>query len=447
MGWHARCNSIGGSAPRELLESVNDADWSPDGNDLAVIERDQNKWRLRYPIAKVLIEGENWMSDLRVSPDGQKVAFFRHPPNIDDRGDVVLIDRSGKTSVLSSGWESLEGLAWAPSGKEVWFSSAESGEEYCVRAVTLSGKLRTVHCGTAPTRLHDISSSGSALVSTEENSVAMAIVEHGSNDERDLSWLDSAYGPKLSADGSELLFTDQSGHGGHDYSVYVRKTDGSDAVRIGAGGFGTDITADGKWAIILLPGDPTGRVQIVPVGPGQSRTLHWDGFQPLWAMWARDGQHILLYAGRTGEEGGMFITDLNGSPPKLFCRDRAPRLGIAPDGHTYLNRQQGSWALQSLEDNTVTPITSIQAGRNPIAWSTDSQHIFAQVTDAHANAIAIYKVDLTSGKEELWQTVKPKNQIGLRPMVEPTTMTPDGKWMAFTYRTQLGQLYRSDNLK
>lgn len=54
----------------------------PDGNELAVIDRSNDKWRLQYPIGKVLLEGEGWMSDMRVSPDGKQVALFRHPPNV-----------------------------------------------------------------------------------------------------------------------------------------------------------------------------------------------------------------------------------------------------------------------------------------------------------------------------------------------------------------------------
>src|ERR1700689_677670 len=139
---------LGGSAPRELLENVYDADWSPDGNDLAVIDRTGNRWRLQYPMGKVLLDGKNWMSDPRVSPDGKQVALFRHPPNTDDRGDVILVDRAGQVKILSTGWESLEGLAWAPSGKEVWFSAAASGEQYCIHAVSLSAKERLLYCGT-----------------------------------------------------------------------------------------------------------------------------------------------------------------------------------------------------------------------------------------------------------------------------------------------------------
>jgi Tol biopolymer transport system component len=191
---------MGGSAPRELLENVFDADWSPDGNELAVIDRaDNHKWRLQYPVGKVLLEGENWISDMRVSPDGKQVALFHHPPNFDDRGDLVLVDQSGQSRTLSSGWESLEGLAWAPSGKEIWFSAALSGEQWCIHAVTLSGKQRTVYCGTAPTRILDVAPSGRVLVSTEETrGIDGVMVEHGSNQERDLNWLSYSFGPRLS---------------------------------------------------------------------------------------------------------------------------------------------------------------------------------------------------------------------------------------------------------
>src|SRR5208282_5129001 len=80
------------------------------------------------------------MSDPRVSPDGTEVALFRHPFDPDDRGDLVLLDRSGKLRTLSTGWESLEGLAWAPSGKEIWFSAAESGEQWCIHGRELIGQ-------------------------------------------------------------------------------------------------------------------------------------------------------------------------------------------------------------------------------------------------------------------------------------------------------------------
>jgi Tol biopolymer transport system component len=437
---------LGGSAPRELLEHVYDADWSPDGNDLALIDRSGNRWQLQYPTGKVLLDGENWMSDPRVSPDGKHVALFRHPPNTDDRGDVVLVDRAGHVQVLSTGWESLEGLAWSPSGKEVWFSSAYSGEQYCIHAVSLSAKERPLYCGTAPTRILDIAPSGRVLVSTEESRGSMAVVEHGPNtSERDLSWLSYSYGPRLSRDGSEMLFSDLSEQGGNDYSVYVRKTDGSPAVRIGGGGFGTDISPDGKWALIMMPSDATGRLQIVPVGPGQARVLHWDGFQLRWALWFADGQHILLNASQTGQPNGLYVTDVNGPTPKQVIPATIDWSTVSPDGRFLSTTQNGAWVVLSLADGKTKAIPGIQPGEFPIAWAEDSKHVFTQTIIP--TGLTINKVDVESGKREPWRVVAPTEQVGLRPMITPTAITPDGRWMAFTYRTQLGQLYRSDTLK
>src|ERR1700733_8493049 len=260
---------MGGNAPRELVENVAAADWSPDGSELAVVDFVNGKFRLQYPIGKVLIEGDNWLSDLRVSPDGKQLALFRHPPNVDDRGDVILVDRSGQQKTISAGWESLEGLAWSPSGKEVWFSGADSGEQYCIHAVTLAGKQRTVYCGTSPTIVQDIVPSGRVLIGAGTSRVEMGLVEHRSTEERDLSWLDLPYGPVLSRDGSLVAFTDQSGQAGNEYEVYARKTDGSPAVHIGGGGFVTDLSDDGKWVLVGLSGDPAARLQVIPVGTGQ----------------------------------------------------------------------------------------------------------------------------------------------------------------------------------
>jgi eukaryotic-like serine/threonine-protein kinase len=435
---------IGGGAPREILENVAEADWSPDGNEMAVIDYDHHKWRVQYPLGKVLLEGDNWISDLRVSPDGKLVALFRHPPNEDDRGDVIVIDRSGHLTTISTGWESQEGLVWSPSGKEVWFSAAESGEQYCIRAAGLSGKTRTIYCGTSGTMIHDIAPSGRVLVSTASTRLTMAMVEHGSTEERDLTWLDTSYGPRLSRDGSTILFSDLSVSAGNGYAIDVRKSDGSPAVRIGTGGFATDLTPDGKWALAMLPGDSAGRVQVIPVGAGQARELKWDGFQPRWGHWFPDGQHILLVASQAGQGTGFYVTDVNGSTPKRLTENHGFS-SVAPDGQRIFDFEKGAWKVRSLEEDKATPIPGIAADELVIAWAADGKHVFMQATSA--SGLTIYKIDVESGKKELWQTINPKDQVGLRPMSIPSGITPDGRWIAFNYRTQVGQLYRSDNLK
>ena len=87
---------LGGGAPREILENVQDADWSPDGKELAVVHYVGNRCRLEYPIGKVLYEASAWLSLVRVSPDGRMVAFLDHQVLGDNVGKVRVLDRDGK---------------------------------------------------------------------------------------------------------------------------------------------------------------------------------------------------------------------------------------------------------------------------------------------------------------------------------------------------------------
>jgi Tol biopolymer transport system component len=108
---------------------------------------ENNHWRLEYPIGKVLFDSINWISHPKISPDGKWVAFADHEnPGGDDEGSVALIGSDGrdKEKKLSSGWITVEGILWSPSSDEVWFTSSSSGSAANPRAVTLSGKLRTI---------------------------------------------------------------------------------------------------------------------------------------------------------------------------------------------------------------------------------------------------------------------------------------------------------------
>jgi hypothetical protein len=48
--------ALGGGAPREILQDVREADWSPDGTKLAIIREVDGKDRLEFPSAKCFIQ-------------------------------------------------------------------------------------------------------------------------------------------------------------------------------------------------------------------------------------------------------------------------------------------------------------------------------------------------------------------------------------------------------
>jgi eukaryotic-like serine/threonine-protein kinase len=441
--------SLGGGAPHEILENVSEADWTPDGNEMAVLIGDSNArtMRMEFPIGKVVVPTSgHWMSGLRVSPDGQSVAYFHHPENDDDRGEVMIVDRSGKQTQLSAGWESLEGLAWSPSGKEVWFSAATSGEEYCIRAATLSGKVRTVYCGTSPTTIQDTLPNGKSLVSSLDMRASMELVLHGQSEGKDLSWLDNVYNPRLSRDGSIVSFTDQSSRGGNDYSVYVRKTDGSPAVKISSGEFASDMSPDGKSVLLFRADDPQQRAQIVPIGAGQPTTLHWDGFVPNWGDWFPDGQHILLL-GSTSTDSTIrtYMTDRSGATPKLISKYNVAWPLASPDGHSIIVKKDGKEQILTIGEAEPREIPGSTPADSIIAWSDDPKVVYVQTVKGMTRTIE--KLNVETGKRELWQVWNPKDPSGVQAQSVPTAITPDGSKMMFSQRRQLCTLYSSDNLK
>src|SRR5262249_38789640 len=219
----------GGGAARELMDNVQDADWFPDGRTLAVAHNGNSPTIPDFPPGTQRYVSSAWISHVRVSPDGAYVAFIDPPVRGDDRGTVTIIDRNGKREPLSPEYASIQGLAWRPDGREVWFTGAEIGFLTGLRAVTLDKKVRTIF--TAPSRLilHDISPSGRVLVVSEDIQVG-AIVSVGGRPERDVSWLDCSFVCDISADGKNVMLNEQ-GEGAHAISaLYVRGTDGSPAL-------------------------------------------------------------------------------------------------------------------------------------------------------------------------------------------------------------------------
>ena len=184
---------LSGGAPRETLEKVEDADWSPDGKELAVVHEVAGRSQLELPIGKVLYQSVGWLSHPRVSPDGTLVAFFEHPRRYDNRGTLAVVDRSGKTRMRSTEEDSESGLAWSPDGKEVWYSAGYGLSGSDVFAIDLRGRRRVLYRATGDVTLLDVSRDGRTVLARQGNQREMRSLRAGETQERDLSWLDWTY--------------------------------------------------------------------------------------------------------------------------------------------------------------------------------------------------------------------------------------------------------------
>jgi len=144
------------------------------------------------------------------------VAFAEFVAADGDAGWAIAVDRSGKELIHSEVFVSVEGLAWPPSGKEVWVAATTTeGWADAIHGLGLNGKKRVVLRLPGILRLHDISREGRILLSKESWRSGMQFRGPGDTKERDLSWLDYATLRDLSADGAQVSFDDWGSAAAH----------------------------------------------------------------------------------------------------------------------------------------------------------------------------------------------------------------------------------------
>jgi serine/threonine protein kinase/Tol biopolymer transport system component len=440
---------LSGSAPRDLLEDVSAADWSPDGNALAVVRAPNWRYRLEFPVGKVLYETTGWISHPRVSPKGDSVAFLDHPVSGDDLGSVAIVDRSGKKRTLSTGWGSVQGLAWSASGDEIWFTAGRTAVSRTLYAVSLSGKQRTVATAPGGMMLQDVSRDRRALIIRESAWYGFLGLLPGETKERDFSGMDWSFGPLLSEDAKTLVFTEEGeGAGATGYSVYLRKLDGSPAVRLGEGQ-AMAISPDGKWILTCLMRSTPSPIVLLPTGAGEPKSFPKDSIDHAgfgFAAFLPDGKHILFVGREPGRPPRVFVQDLAGGAVRPITPEGVVASLLSPDGKTLLIRtpEQG-FALTPLEGGPSRAVPGLEREDLPLRWASDGRALFVR----HGRAglqLPVFLVDTETGRREVWKEFRPADLGGIT-TIGLAAISADGKTMLFQYTRILSDLYLAEGLK
>ena len=436
---------LGGGAPREILEGVQDAEWSPDGSALAVVRRIQERHRLEYPAGKVLYTTGGWVSHPRISPDGSRIAFFDHPVLGDDGGSVAVLDLKGVKTMLSRGWATEQGLAWAPSGKEVWFTAGPNSRE--LHAVTLSGRQRVVLRAPGSLHLYDIARDGRVLLAHEATRGGILGVGPGQTRERNLSWQDWSYGVDLSADGKAVLIADQGGGAGPAYAVYLRGTDGSPAVRLGEGQ-AFALSPDKKWALTLLLKEPQELV-LLPTGAGEPRHVKRGLIQTygLFGSWFPDGRRIQFNGREPGRGSRLYAQAIDGDPQPISPEGIEPAAfghALSPDGRVVFARDsEGRGWLYPVEGGNSKPLPSLSRDENPVGWSTDGRALFVMRSTPVPSVV--YRLDISSQEKTVWKDLTPADPAGLQ--YAGAHLVLDGAAYVYSYTRFLSDLYLVEGLE
>jgi Tol biopolymer transport system component len=434
---------LSGGAPREILENVNDADWSPDGSRLAVSRTVAGKNRIEYPIGTVRYEdAEHTPELLRISPKGDFIAFFERD---NDAGDysVMVLDMNGKKRALSSGWQALGGIAWSPDGDEIWFGGAKAGGEPALRAVTLSGKERVVVETPASMVVDDIARDKRVLATVIDSRLGISALAPGAKQESDLSWFDASRVYDISADGKTILFVEMSYGQARNPAIYLRKTDGSQAVRLGDGNRPA-LSPDGKFVACILNDGAKTEVSLLPTGPGEARVFSSPGMHYESVEWFPDGGRLLFTGNQPNRPARTYMQDIRGGAPTPLTAEGTVASEVSPDGK-YVTAVAGTkLSLVPIAGAAAKPAVGIAAGESVVRWSGDGRALFLR-QDEGRTAVKISRLDLASGHEEQWKELKPADPVGVQ--IREVVMTPDGNAYAYSFQRDISTLFLAGGLK
>jgi len=444
-GTLARMPLVGG-APREVLEHVQWADWSPDGTQLAVVRDVAGRNRLEYPVGKVLYETGGWISHPRISRRGDMIAFLDHQIQGDSIAGVSVVDVSGKKRKLTDPYGGgAIGLAWSPTGNEVWFTATDLGIDRALYAVSLSGKKRLVARVPADLTLQDVLSDGRALLARDNWRRGLIVSAPNDVSERDFTWLDWSYPVTLSSDGKTLLFREEGEAGGPSYAVYLRKTDGSPAVRLGDGQ-SLALSPDGKWALSSR-GDNQTDLFLLPTGPGEPKPLEGHGIIHSAACWFPDGTRILFSGTESNHGVRLYVQDIATNKVATISPEGINGLSFAlsPDGQLAAAvGPDGKGYFFPIASGEPKAIPGLLAGEVPVAWSSDGRSLY--VYRGGELPAKVYRLEIDSGRRTLWKQLMPPDPAGVE-YVGPVLPAPDGKAYAYGYRRLLSDLYLVEGLK
>ncbi len=440
-GTLGRTPLTGGTAPREMLENVEWSDWSPDGSNLLVVRTVGNENRMEYPAGKVVykVEVPRWISHPRISRDGKRIAFCEHARRGDDRGSITLIDSDGGNAKSFGNFSSLYGLAWSPKNDEVWFTADPTTTTIARRlmAVNMSGGFRLLAAAPGDLTLHDVSTDGTAIIAIDDRERKIFFSGSGT-EERELTWLDRAVLVDMSPDGKQVLFHEGGKGGGSLGTIFLRKTDGAAAVRLGEG-YGIALSPDQKWVLAVTETNPRRR-WLIPTGAGEVTELKMAGIENILPLGFSVDSHRVVVM---GNEPGRPVRDYMFDPASNKLQPLTPegvRGLVTPDAKFLITRgDKGPPEILPVEGGSpARELKGWQEKDRPIQVTADGSAIF--IVNYNGMSAAVYRVRVDNGSRQLIKTLEMHDPAGGFGITRVVT-TPDGQYFAYNTLRQLSEVY------
>ncbi|MFN7925419.1 MAG: LpqB family beta-propeller domain-containing protein [Bryobacteraceae bacterium] len=436
---------MNGGAPVMLERSVMSADWAADGKSMALVRLAAGESRLEYPVGKVLFQTAGWLSNIRLSPDGSRIAFILHPRRHDDAGVVRILTAAGADLATSSQWTSASGLAWERGGGAVWVTATADEAPRSLWRVALDGRASPIISAPGTLTLHDVSPSGRALVARSSQRLEMAVRWKGDTADRPVSWLDWSRVADVHSATRRILFDESGEATGGRSLAYVYSGDTGQALQLGEG-LAEALTLDGRRALLVSSKDRS-RLFLVPVTGGKQEPLPATGLEYQWVRFLPAGDRVLAQASKPGEGLRLYTHRLDGSDAVAVSGPMVTRhAAISPDGkQVAVAGSDGVLTLYPTGGGTGRTVATPEP-LGPLRWRRDGKLLVQHLGRYSEVPARVSVLDLATGKLERWREFGPADRVGVN-NVTRIVVADDEESCAFNYRRVLSDLFAVDGLK
>jgi hypothetical protein len=118
---------------------------------------------------------------------------------------------------------------------------------------------------------------------------------------------------------------------------------------------------------------------------------------------------------------------------------------VSRDGSSLVGMDGGHYQIFPLDGGASRPIPGIQPGDRPLRWAADGASLFVQRNANGDPKFQIYRINVSTGKRELWKEIGPADPVGAQ--MVGIAITPDGKSYAYSYQRDTSNLYLVNGLR
>jgi len=187
---------------------------------------------------------------------------------------------------------------------------------------------------------------------------------------------------------------------------------------------------------------------LYPTGAGEQRQLTHDNIVHGFGRWTPDGKWIVFSGFERDKKARTWIMPAEGGTPQPLTPEGIVLNEVTPDGERVLvrdpERKYFFYPLHSKESPSAVP--QLKTDDGVIGWAADGHTLFVREGAQKAWTMRVLRVDLSTGKRQLFKEVEPPDRSGILGL-GPIQVTPDGKTYVYGFGRRLSDLYVVEGLK